>query len=73
MKRVLEVKYPYSCKDKAFSEATETDSTFFLDKVDGKLSLKRDHQYYCQMQLQMKLCETTHGDFISVAGKQASG
>lgn len=24
----------------------------------------RDHTYYYQIQLQIKLCETTHGDFI---------
>ena len=64
VKRVLEVKCPYSCKDKALGEAAATDSTFFLDEVNGKLLLKRDHTYYYQIQLQMKLCETTHGDFI---------
>ena len=63
-KRVLEVKCPYSCKEKSFIEAVTTDSNFCLEEVTGKLLLKHDHAYYYQIQLQMKLCQTTHGDFI---------
>ena len=63
--RVLEVKCPFSCVDKTFLEVTcTTEPTFFLQEVNGKFTLKRDHAYYYQIQLQMKLCGTSCGDFI---------
>ena len=60
---VLEVKCPYSCIEKTFVEAA-SGSTFFLEDIGGKFTLKRDHVYYYQIQLQMKACEITYGDFI---------
>ena len=62
-RRVIEVKCPYSCTNKSFLEAT-AESTFFLQETDGKFSLKHNHAYYYQIQLQMKFCGTTVGDFI---------
>lgn len=61
---VLEIKCPFSCRDKSFAEAATTNSRFFLTENDGVFTLKRNHAYYYQIQLQMKLCETTFGDFI---------
>lgn len=60
---VIEVKCPYSCKEKSFLLAS-ANSKFFLQKHDGKYTLQRDHAYYYQIQLQMLLCETTYGDFV---------
>ena len=39
---VLEIKCPFSCKDKSFVEAT-TNSRFFLTEDDGVFTLKRNH------------------------------
>ena len=45
-------------------KSVTTDSNFCLEEVTGKMLLKHDHAYYYQMQLQMKLCQTPHSDFI---------
>ena len=50
---VVEIKCPYSCKDKSFLEAT-VDSMFFLEHNDGVTSLKTDHAYFYQVQAQIK-------------------
>ena len=51
------------CCGRRVLEAT-TEPTFFLQEVNGSFTLKRDHAYYYQIQLQMKLCGTNFGDFI---------
>ncbi|XP_065894857.1 uncharacterized protein [Dysidea avara] len=63
--RVLEIKCPFSCKNKAFSEAILDNSSFFLEDDNGRLALKEDHMYYYQIQLQMKLCHMQHCDFVA--------
>ena len=63
--RVLEIKCPFSCKNKAFSEAILDNSSFFLEDDNGGLALKEDHMYYYQIQLQMKLCHMQHCDFVA--------
>ena len=62
-KRVVEVKCPFSCKNKAFLAAT-SEPTFFLHETNGSFTLKREHAYYYQIQLQMKICGTKFGDFV---------
>ena len=57
---ILEIKCPFSCKDRTLLEAT-AESKFFL-KDD--LTLKQDHSHYFQIQLQMRVCNTTYCDFI---------
>ena len=40
---MVEIKCPYSCKDKSFLEPT-SESTFFLDRNDGDvITLKTNH------------------------------
>lgn len=60
---VLEIKCPYSCKDKAFEQRAEEQS-FFLENVNGDLVLKKNHAYYYQIQLQMKLYGGVYCDFV---------
>ena len=60
---VLEIKCPYSCKDKPFEHRAEEQS-FFLENVSGNLVLKKNHAYYYQVQLQIKLYGTRYCDFI---------
>ena len=59
---VLEVKCPFSCKDKSFMEATA--ETFFLEQADGRFTLKEKHAYYYQVQAQIKFCSVNYCDFV---------
>ena len=43
--RVLEIKCPFSCKNKAFGEAILDNPSFFLEDNSGRLALKEDHNY----------------------------
>ena len=58
-------KCPFSCKNKAFSEAILDNPSFFLEDDSGRLVLKEDHMYYYQVQLQMKLCRVRYCDFVA--------
>ena len=60
---VLEIKCAYQCKDKSINELVE-ERNFCLENVDGSLSLKRNHAYYYQIQLRMKICEVEYCDFV---------
>ena len=62
---VVEAKCPFSCRDKSFLEAS-LEPSFFLQDVDGNgtLSLNREHGYYYQIQLQMKVCGAQYADFV---------
>ena len=62
---VLEIKCPYSCKNKGLKEVSEEKSWFFLRVTEtGHLELKDNHQYFYQVQLQMKLCNASYCDFV---------
>ena len=64
-KGVVEIKCPYTCVDKALIEAASSNSnSFCLEVVDGQLQLKRDHTYYYQVQLQIKLCDVKYAEFV---------
>ena len=60
---VIEIKCPYRCKDKSINELVE-ERNFCSENVDGSLSLKRNHAYYYQIQLQMKICEVEYCNFV---------
>jgi len=61
---VLEIKCPYSCRGKTLEERAEENS-FFLEEDDhGNLHLKKNHPYYSQVLLQMKLYRASYCDFI---------
>ena len=61
---VVEIKCPYSCRDKTFLETTR-EKCSFLELVDGKQQLKRNHTYYYQVQAQMKFCQCLYCDFVA--------
>ena len=62
---VLEIKCPYSCRNKGLKEVSEEKSRFFLLVTEaGNLELKDNHQYFYQIQLQMKLCNASFCDFV---------
>ena len=61
---VLEIKCLYSFIGHSFL-ATSKDNSFCLDvSGQGNLTLKRKHAYFCQLQLQMKLCNVEYGDLV---------
>lgn len=67
---VIEIKCPFSCKDRSFLEASD-DGTFCLaSSVDGNLVLKQTHAYFYQVQLQMKLCDVDFCDFVIWADEE---
>ena len=62
---VLEVKCPFSCKDKEFHSVTVENSKFFLyNDDDGTLKLKRNQAYFYQVQMQIKFSQTQYCDFV---------
>ena len=62
-KGALEIKCPYSCKDKTLEEACK-EKSFCLLSEDGNLILKKDHMYYYQIQMQLKVCQVLYCDFV---------
>ena len=58
---VLEIKCPYSIRDKTIDDGWKT--TDFLEKVD-KIMLKRSHKYYTQVQAQLALTKCKKGYFV---------
>ena len=57
------MKCPFACRNKSFLQCT-SETTFCLEKSGGYFSLKHNHAYYYQVQLQMKLCMVTFCDFV---------
>ena len=60
----LEIKCPFSCKQKSFIELASDNPSFCLNDNNDSLTLKVDHLYYFQVQLQMKLCDVKYCDFV---------
>ena len=58
-----EVKCPFSKKDNTIAEACE-DPNFFLGILNGKVSLKRKHAYYYQIQGSMATLHLQWADFV---------
>ena len=62
---VIEIKCPYTCKDIEFYEVLNEHPNFFLYEDDhGSLKLKEKHQYYYQVQMQIKVCDVGYCDFV---------
>ncbi len=58
----LEVKCPYCEKFQSFHGTL--DKKHCLERVGGKLQLKRSHHYYYQVQCQMHVCQKEFCDFV---------
>lgn len=63
VKKAIEVKCPYSKKDLTIEESC-MDSSFYLKKVDNKIQLKRNHNYFYQCQGVMAILNFDFIDFI---------
>ena len=57
------MKCPFICKETALADSADS-SEFCLRKDGHKLSLKHDHAYYYQVQLQLLVCEASYCDFV---------
>lgn len=71
-KGVVEVKCPYTLKDKTILEKCETDTNFCLTMVGDKFTLKKTHQYYYQVQAQIFLCNVSYCDFVLYSPHEAT-
>lgn len=60
---VIEVKCPFTCRNKDFSEAAES-ANFCLEKHAGGFRLKTDHAYFYQVQAQMFATKVKYCDFV---------
>ena len=63
--RLLEIKCPYTRRN-ATSRELVKDENFYVELLDGKFVLKKDHHngYYSQIQLAMGLCGIDCCDFV---------
>jgi len=59
----LEVKCPFSKQNMSIEEACQ-DTKFYLQYIDGKSILKRNHKYFFQVQGQMYVCQLKWVDFV---------
>lgn len=59
----LEVKCPYTIRDKVPLEAC-SDKIFCCTQIDGVMTLRRNHHYFCQVQGQMAVGDRPWCDFI---------
>lgn len=55
----MEIKCPFCTKDQFKNESVSC-----LEEVDGQLRLKRDSQYYFQVQTQLHVCNLQYCDFV---------
>ena len=64
-KGIVEVKCPYSCRDMPLKSACEKRSFCLqVDDTGHDLSLKRQHAYFYQIQLQLYVTECTWCDLV---------
>jgi len=58
---VLEIKCPWSCRNLSIKEYAESKQSFLEINESGEIHLKRNHQYYYQVQCQMLRTKERHG------------
>ena len=66
---LLEIKNPHSKREMTLSEACTT-SSFCLREEKGEYKLKRQHDYYHQVQCQLYCVKKAWCDFVVRTGKQ---
>ena len=60
---IIEIKCPFSAKDMTPLEAAKTLRSFSCKEVDGNLALKREHNYFYQVQGQLAITRARWCDF----------
>ena len=66
--RLGEVKCPFSKKDQTIKESCK-DPNFLLADIDGKIGLKKNHNYYYQVQGAMATLNLQWCDFVVFTNK----
>ena len=61
---ILEIKCPYTARDMSINQAVAQVTGFCLTETDGKVELKRKHNYYCQVQGQLLVTGAPFCDFV---------
>ena len=63
---IIEVKCPYRCRNLTIKQACDTIKQFMLhvDQSESKISLKREHLYYYQVQGQLMVTGAEFCDFV---------
>ena len=59
--RVVEIKCPYCFKE---GLPDEDSTNFCMVNKEGKWSLKQNHAYFYQVQLQLHVCNLNYADFV---------
>ena len=60
---LVEYKCPYSARHNTVTDAAKS-KDFFASTKDGKVTLKRNHNYFFQIQGQMAICKRNWCDFV---------
>lgn len=60
---VVEIKCPFNGREESARELTAS-KTSCISLIGDKVVLKKDHQYYYQIQMQMVACDVKYGDFV---------
>ena len=67
---MLEIKCPFSARDLTIAEAVQQIPQFCLEQnVNGQLELKRNHEYFFQIQGQMMVSGATFCEFVVLTKK----
>lgn len=62
--KLVEVKCPFSARDKTIKQACAESKPFCCDIIDDKCQLKVDHEYYFQIMGQMAITGVSTCDFV---------
>ena len=61
---IVEIKCPYTARNMKLTDACDEIRDFYLDNDDGQLKLKKDHEYYAQIQGQLMITGCDFCEFI---------
>ncbi|XP_033729693.1 uncharacterized protein LOC117318872 [Pecten maximus] len=61
---IAEIKCPFSARNMTITNACDQAQRFCLEKVNGKMNLKKSHEYYAQVQGQLMITGCDFCEFI---------
>lgn len=61
---VVEIKCPFSARNMTIQTACDEITNFYIETIDGKMRLRRDHEYYAQVQGQLMITGSDFCEFI---------
>ena len=63
-KHLVEIKCPYAAREMVIEEAVSNVKSFCLSRENDKLTLKRSHKYFYQVQVLLHVCKLTKCFFV---------